>query len=235
MMNPDWKIQLAEYNLRENIPAEGQHQDVANLMSVLDGTCKSQEAIKDVKFGYDIYKNKQRVREALEGCLLCEDATLEDIKKVTGISIHLIDVYAHFFFDVDVFEYRLLRMQYVDDYENPKFFDGKLYKNWAVSVGIQFFLWHFNVPGYNVPPAEILTDLIGDSFFRAKEHINESITSPTAKESLKWMKQGTDTIVALQKVDGNKGNEALTNVMLALEYEEHDSDGDEIDDAEIIG
>jgi hypothetical protein len=234
MIYPDWKYKLALKHLKDR--TEPNHLDVKNLLSVLKGTCPNPRAIEVTKEAMDIYESMGMAKEILEGCLLCEDHTVGDIQVVTGMHLDLIDVYKLFFFDATVFKYRILKYDYVREYTNSNFPDGALYKKWALSAGIKFFRWHLGIDA-DLIPQRALTNLIGDTFFRAKEHINESITSATAKESLKWMKMSIDAISQLsdmQAKDTSNTRNMQDQIRIALEYKDNTKKADDISDAEIV-
>jgi hypothetical protein len=234
MVYPDWKYRLALKHLKEG--TEASNLDVKNLLSVLKGTCSNPTAIEVTLEARDIYEDKGMVKEIIESCFLCEDYTMVDVQAITGMNIDLIEVYRLFFFDPNVFKYRLLRYDYVRGYKNLEFPDGMLYKKWAISTGIKFLRWHFGIDT-DIVPRKALSNLIGDTFFRAKEHINESITGPTAKESLKWMKMSLDALVQLNDIDmkdtSNTRN-VQDQIRIALEYKDRTKKADDISDAEIV-
>lgn len=234
MIYPDWKYKLAVKNQKEGVTPRD--KDVFNLIKVLDGSLDSKKASQLTKEALYIYKNDAMLKEVLEACLLCEDQTTQDISDITGIPMDVVEVYKHFFFDLGAFRYRLHKYEYVRTYKSEEFPDASLYKSWALSTGIHFFKWKFKVNGHSLLPKEVLTDLVGDTFFRAKEHINEPITSAVTRESLKWLKQASDSIMAIQKVSdgGNKDKEILSQFHMALEHKDYTVKGDDISDAEII-
>ncbi len=236
MIYPDWKIVLAKKCFSRK--ATTSHTDVINLISVLKNECPNENATNLINECLAIYNNNPFTKEILEACLLCDDYNVYDTIEITGIPLEVIDVYSYFFFDLKVFKYRIYKYEYARNYENPKLPDAKLYKSWAMGAGIKFFKWHLKKPGgFEVVPREVLVDLVGDTFFRAKEHLNESITSSVTKESLKWVKQATESIAMLHRVEDSKQNnsaEELTKFKIALEYKSKETK-DDIADAEIIG
>lgn len=235
MIYPDWRIRLVEKHLREGTqPSEDQH-DILNLLSVFRGTCANKDASKEILECYKIYKYFHKTKELIEGCLMCEDATSEDIQQVTGLSETRIDVYSYFFFDIKVFTFRLLKWEYVRIYNNPEYPEGKEYKHWALDVGIEFFKWHTKVPGYEFVSKRMVADLVGDSFFRAKQHLGEPITSAVAKESLKWTKQAFDGVAQIHKLGQERSDEKiLSNINIALKQIDYTEQGEDISDAQII-
>jgi hypothetical protein len=235
MIYPDWKIKLAEQSLRKK--ALPNDIDVQNLISVLNGTCKNPVAIDLTNEALTIYRENSMSREVLEGCLLCDDYTIEDIQIITGMSYELIEIYRLFCFDLKVFSYRLKKFEYVRTYKNDDYPDGALYKKWALSVGIRFFKWHLGIDNRLVPK-EVLTNLIGDTFFRAKEHLNESLTSAVSKEALKWMKMAIDSSMAIHRIEEGlnerSSGDIRDQVRIALEYRDDTKTTHDISDAEII-
>jgi len=232
MIYPNWKIRLAEKHLKDKTvpPNEG---DVKNLYLGIKNECPNPRANELIQECYHIYKDSGFCKEVLEGCFLCEDATLADIQIITGMPLDLIEVYNIFFFDTRTFRYRLQRYDYVRTYRNRDFPEAQLYKRWAVSVGINFFRWHFG-RNKNLMPKELLMDLVGDTFMRSKEHLNESLTSETSQQALKWIKQATDTISAYSKIEEENITDMRNQVRIALEYHDTTKAGDDISDAEII-
>lgn len=236
MVYPDWKIKLTEKYFNRNItPPPTEDKDILDLLSVLKGTCASDYARREIQECYRIYKQLPFVKEILEGCLLCEDASIDDIVEVTGLSETRIEAYEHYFFDTGVFTYRLLRFEYVSSYHNQEYPQGGNLKQWALGVGINFFKWRTKVRGHTLVPKEIAVELAGDAFYRAKQQLDEPITSLTAKEAMKWTKMALDSVSSLQKLGQERSDDkTLAEVEIALKQIDNTKIGEEISDALII-
>lgn len=235
MIYPDWKIKAAEKLVSGRWKNKStSNVDICNLADFLQGNCKNPNTVKIITELYDIYRTDHFIKETLEACLLCDDASMDDVVSVVGMPKDIIEIYTHYFFDTSVFKYRLHRYEYIRTYNNPDFADGKLFKTWAVNVGMKFFKWKFKVMGHQIVPREILLDLVGDTFFRGKEHINEPITSAVTRESLRWLKQASDSLSAIDRMKSDTNEDALTTFRISLEYDDNVKKVDDISDAEII-
>jgi len=232
MIYPNWKIILAEKYLKNG--EKCQYEDVNILVSLLKKEHINKDAIQRTLEAYEIYKQEAFVKEVIESCLLCEDYEEDMCSYITGVPANILEVYSVLFFDISVFKYKLHRYEYVRQYENPDYPDGKLYKKWAVSVGMEFFKWKFNSALYEAPPKRILSSLVGDAFFRAKEHLGESITSPVAKEAMKWIKQTIDSAKGIREWNSQGSDNVIDDFRMALEFKEETKKMNEISDAQII-
>ncbi|MHA1302088.1 MAG: hypothetical protein ACTSPI_00100 [Candidatus Heimdallarchaeaceae archaeon] len=232
MVYPDWKIKLAEDCISSN--TESEFEDVNNLISVLTDTCENAEAVKELKKAIEIYKQDQLVKEILEAALICEDFDIDICSMITGVPVLTIRVYSQYFFDLKAFKYKLHKHEYVRTYDNPDFKDAKLYKQWALSVGMDFLRWKFDPINCDVAPRKVISSLMADTYFRAKEHINESITSEISKQSLRWIKHAIDSVGGMKSLEAGDDTGFLNDFRIALEYKEDTKTKDDISDAEII-
>ena len=233
MIYPDWKILLARRCITKGEVSK--IEDVNNLISILNNTCDNPEAVSLMTSALEIYDKELFVREIIEACMLCDDYNSSLCEELFGIPTDILKIYNYYFFDTTVFKYKLQKHEYVRVYQNDNFKDAHLYKIWAISAGMEFFKWKFNPTTYSVAPKAILNNLIGDTFFRAKEHLNEPLTSATAKEALKWIKQAVDSIGGLRALEGSNNDDALKNFYkVAIEYKDSTKKKDFISDAEIV-
>jgi hypothetical protein len=229
---PDWKIKLALRLSRAK--SSSTIKEVDKLITALNSTDTSDPVVRLVHECYDIYKDNKLVKEVLEACFLCADYSLKAIESTLGIPTDVAETYQYLCFDLSVFKYKILKYEYVSSYKNDDFPDGKLYKQWALSLGMDFIRWKFDPINYQGVAKRMLGSLMGDSFYRAKEHIHSSITSDVAKESLKWIKSAKDLATDVIVSQNREGTSALNEFALSLRYNEIEHTSRDTIDIEIV-
>ena len=167
MKYPDWKIKHAEECIRKKCaPIDSDCQIILDLLKKSNEYDTASRQLFDKC--YEIYKKDFFIKEVIEGIMLCADYDKNRAAYLTDIPVEVLSTYERFFFDITVFEYKLHRYEYIRTYDNPKFPDGKVYKSWAVSLGMDFFSWKFNNHSFEILPRKAMISILGDMFFRAK-------------------------------------------------------------------
>ena len=232
MRNPAWKILEAKDCLKKRQRSE--HQDVNNVILLLSQDFPIVDAQSAFNECLEIYQRDFFIKEILESLFLCDDFSKEMAFKITGIPKLILDTYEMFFFDTSVFKYRLHKYEYVRTYNNPDFSDGKLYKSWALSTGSEFFYWKFANQNFEIVPKRAILSIMADSFFRAKEQLDEPITSLKAKESMRYIDKIPSLISSLKSIEEKKDSNYAEELRIALTYEDKTVKKDEISDDLIL-
>lgn len=155
----------------------GEHVE-AQLFDLLSG----KEAPEAVKRAYDIYRQDYK-REVMESFLLVE-ATSNEVDAVLKVPTVVTDTYAHLFFDPDVFEDELDRLNYAHTYDRTEF--GSKLKEFAIDLGKESLMVRMSRGSYAVPATNVQDSIRSTAFLMAQLAKVNPARSATAKEALRW-------------------------------------------------
>lgn len=208
MRQPDFRLQ--EASKREKGHEDPRVQALADLLH--EGACEDQ----DVAYAYDIRADAYH-RSVMDAFLLSgtDPTVVEDLLKIPS---HVIDTYHHLFMDTSVFRNRLERISYAAEYEGSE--QERETVRVSVMVGPEVLLWMYG-GSPELEPRDIVRRTMSDAFFRGLAHKGNSVTSSTAKESLKWWHTSIRNAELLEKIEPSTAKQAHEELRIAIAGEDN--------------
>jgi len=141
----------------------------------------NQTVSKPVEIAYQLYCDPE-IRHVINAAILGK-ASDEQISEATEVSAECLPTYRRLFFDRSVFPYTPDIIRYVNTIPSPT---KDLYTT-AINQGPEYLLNRFRV-GTRAPidPKKTVDSIRSDSTERFLSHRGLDITSPRAKEALRW-------------------------------------------------
>ena len=140
------------------------------------------KAPTDVERAFDIHEEFYK-REVMESFLLAE-ATPQEIEDVLRVSVPITEAYMHLFFDLDVFEDELDRLNYAYTYDKNDF--GAKLKKFAVDMGKESLMVRMSRGSYVVPSSSVQESVRSTAFMLSQLAKTNNASSATAKEAYRW-------------------------------------------------
>lgn len=140
----------------------------------------------DVRRATEIYACDFK-REVLEAFLLV-DATPEEINDVLRVKPEVTQAYAHFFFDTEVFDDELDRLEYAHNFSGNAF--GEELKKYAVSMGKECLKIRMGRGTYATGNSDVQSGIRATAFMMTQLARTNAPDSGIAKEALNWAKVG---------------------------------------------
>lgn len=198
------------------------------IESALFDMLSGKEAPEEVERAYDIH-NQDYKREVMESFLLVE-AGSDEIEQILKVPAVVTEVYAYLFFDPEVFEDELDRLNYAHTYDRTEF--GSKLKEFAIDLGKQSLMVRMSRGSYAVPAANVQDSIRSTAFLMAQLAKVNPAKSATAKEALRWAQLALKA--SAEEEDNVQGN--VDRVVMELETTDETTDAAEsgIDEKEIL-
>lgn len=148
------------------------------LFALLTGK-KAPEAVERA---YDIFQHDYK-REVMEAFLLV-DTTPQEIENILKVPTAVTEIYAHLFFDANVFDDELDRLNYAHTYDKTQF--GSKLKEFAIDLGKESLMVRMSRGSYAVPAVNVQDSIRSTAFLMAQLAKINPAKSATAKEALRW-------------------------------------------------
>jgi hypothetical protein len=196
----------------------------ATLFELISG----KRAPEAVERAYDIYKQDYK-REVMESFLLVE-STSDEIEAVLKVPAVVTDAYAHLFFDPEVFDDELDRLNYAHTYDRTEF--GSKLKEFAIDLGKESLMVRMSRGSYAVPATNVQDSIRSTAFLMAQLAKVNPARSATAKEALRWAQLALKA--SSEEAVDNQGN--VDRVVMELETTDETTDAANsgIDEKEIL-
>jgi hypothetical protein len=196
----------------------------AALFDLLSG----KRAPEAVERAYDIYQQDYK-REVMESFLLVEAAS-DEVEHVLKVPATVTEAYAYLFFDPEVFEDELDRLNYAHTYERNEF--GSQLKKFSVDLGKESLMVRMSRGSYNVAAANVQDSIRSTAFLMAQLAKINPAKSATAKEALRWAQLALKA--SSEEETQDQGN--VDRVVMELETKDETTDATEsgIDENDIL-
>jgi len=202
-------------------PAEQLELELYNLL-------QGNQASVAVTKAHDIYAHTYK-REVMESFLLVS-VPAEDIELILGIPAEVTAAYKHLFFDSDVFEDELDRIEYAYSYSRNDY--GAELKKFAMDLGKESLKIRLSRGSYTVSSATVQGEIRATAYMIAQRAKTCNLTSDEAKEALRWAQ------VALKASVEDEEREAagIEEISLALEARDETTNADKsgVDPKDIV-
>lgn len=202
-------------------PAEQLELELYNL---LQGNPASVAVTK----AHDIFAHTYK-REVMESFLLV-GVPAEDIELILGIPAEITAAYKHLFFDPDVFEDELDRIEYAYSYTRNDY--GAELKKFAMDLGKESLKIRMSRGSYTVSSATVQGEIRATAYMIAQRAKTCNLTSDEAKEALRWAQ------VALKaSVEGEEREASgIEEISMALEVRDETTNADKsgVDPKDIV-
>ncbi len=195
-----------------NAPSGGVEKELANLLG-------SKTAQPDVTSAYDIYSSAFK-REVMESFLLV-GATPTEVQDILKVPESITETYGHLFFDPDVFENELDRIDYAYTYSKNEF--GRTLKMFAVDLGKEALKIKMSRGTYAVSPNDVQDGIRSTAYLMGQMVRVNPMDSRIARESLRWAQLGLRA-AAEEDVDRDSGG--IDKVKFALEERDETTDAE---------
>jgi len=156
-------------------PAEKLETELYNLL-------QGNQASVAVTRAHNIHAHTYK-REVMESFLLVS-VPAEEIENILGIPAEVTAAYQHLFFDPDVFEDELDRIEYAYSYTRNDY--GAELKKFAVNLGRESLKIRLSRSSYTVSSATVQGEIRATAYMIAQRAKTCSPTSDEAKEALRW-------------------------------------------------
>jgi hypothetical protein len=154
-----------------------------------------------------LYTNPVKKRY-VEACLIAT-SNLEEISKVIGMDVALLEIYSKVFYDLEGLD-KLSRLELLEVPDKEE----AMLKSWAMSQGLEFVAWRLG-GNVQVDPVEGLNELFTLATYKSKEALFTSNSSESSKEAVKWVKTSMD-LARLMKAWVLDSDAAKKDIELAL-------------------
>ena len=158
-------------------PESGLERDLYVLL-----TCGTKNEV--VSKALDINQHDYK-REVMESFLLC-GTTAQEISDVLGIDTEVTDTYRYLFFDDEVFEDRLDRIEYAHSYSKSNY--GSHMKKMAIDFGKDALKIRMSSAASFVSPNQVQNEIRAVAYMMAQRAKTNPVDSYIAREALHWAK-----------------------------------------------
>jgi hypothetical protein len=183
-----------------------------SMLSFLGG----EEVCSSLQEAYLLYSLPES--KAILSALLVNDTPIERIAEATQCAQQTIVYFSKIFFDTSVFLNRLILKEFINilPERDPIETQYKLLLRSAYNLGSEYIVWKKGlVKSRNSDIVDITSNLVLDSYWRAREHKSFPLDSNATRESRAWMPQVLRTLEA-SKNAGNTGETAVELLRLKL-------------------
>lgn len=179
---------------------------------------------KELAHAYSIYMSTSK-RERVEALLLAK-ATPADVLACLDIEPSITKVYHHLFFDTGVFESRLDRIQYAEEFEAEGPEDsGALWKTKALHEGLEYLKVLFGGVDYAVSPQKMIQQIINKSYLITGSLDEYGVDSGGGREIRQWALTGVKGISQLPTAADMSGQDNTGDLLYQLDRQKQISDG----------
>jgi hypothetical protein len=167
--------------------------------------------------------------------LLFASAPLEALLRVTGCSEELIRHYAKMYFDMTVFDNRLIKMAFASQVPASEK-DANGLRNmliYGLQLGWEYLAWRITGDSYTMSPSEAVRKILNDSLWRSRESMFSSLTSERTKEARAWVPQAIRAAESYAKLSDETGS-AMEELRIHLVHEDETIPMDSEDIGELV-
>lgn len=186
------------------------------IESALLGLLSGKKAPEAVERAYDVYKQSYK-REVMEAFLLV-NASADEVEVALKVPPIVTETYAHLFFDPEVFEDELDKLNYAHTYGRDEF--GSQLKKFAVDLGKESLLVRMSRGSYVVGATNVQESIRSTAFLMAQLAKVNPAKSDTAKEALRWAQLALKA--ASEDETQDQGN--VDRVLMELEAKDETTD-----------
>jgi hypothetical protein len=148
------------------------------LYNLLQGNAASDVVTR----AHDIHAHTYK-REVMESFLLV-GIPAEEVDRILGIPVEVTEAYKHLFFDSEVFEDELDRIEYAYSYTRNDY--GAELKKFAVDLGKESLKIRMSRGSYTVSSATVQGEIRATAYMIAQRAKTCNLTSEEAKEARNW-------------------------------------------------
>jgi hypothetical protein len=195
-----------------DLPAPTDPLEAALHELLRSGACPTPE----VGYAYDLFRVENH-RAAVDAFLLAR-VDLPTISATLEIPVPVIQAYHHLFLDTEVFRNRLELTTFASSYEGSTY-AAELVRT-AIVAGLDYLLWAFGQPSADIDNRVVVRRTMVDAFFRGMAHKGNPVTSPTAKEALRWWDTAVGNAQTLEKLDPRAARSTFEELRLVLAKED---------------
>jgi hypothetical protein len=194
-------------------------QLTSNVEKELLSLLNSKAASVEVTRAYDIFSHTYK-KEVMESFLLV-DATTSEIQDILKVPESVTEVYKHLFFDPEVFEDELDRINYAHTYPGDEY--GQKLKRFAVNLGKESLKIKMSRGAYAVNAVEVQDGIRSTAYLMGQLVRANPLDSKIARESLRWAQLGLKAAVE-DETDKDAGG--IDKVKFALESRDETTDAE---------
>lgn len=221
--SPDHRLRSVEAAVKVGKePVGGVEKELFNLMN-------GKTVEPDVTSAHDIHSSAYK-REVMESFLLVS-ATPTEIQDILKVPESITETYAHLFFDPDVFENELDRIDYAYTYNKDPY--GQKLKMFAVDLGKEALKIKMSRGTYSVSPNDVQDGIRSTAYLMGQMVRVNPMDSRIARESLRWAQLGLRAAIE-EDVDRDAGG--IDKVKIALQERDETTNAEEsgIEQKEIL-
>jgi hypothetical protein len=184
LKSPAWRLEEA---LKPTISLEGLEDSfLEEAVKLVTG----EEISNYLEEAYLLYYLPQS--KAIMNSLLISDITASRLASCLGTTVEVIVAYSKTFFDKSVFPNRLIIKEFIDMLPEvtPHELNYKALMRSSYSLGCEYILWKMSLnseDGRDMDIKALAEGIVGDSYWRTREHKSFSITDSRCKESRSWV------------------------------------------------
>lgn len=221
--SPDHRLRDVKHAIETGEkPAGNVEEELFNLL------CKK-TAEPDVVSAHDIYASAYK-REVMESFLLV-GATATEVEDILKVPENITETYAHLFFDPDVFENELDRIDYAYSYNADAY--GRNLKMFAVDLGKEALKIKMSRGTYSVNSTDVQNGIRSTAYLMGQMVRVNPMDSRIARESLRWAQLG---LRAATEEDVDRATGGIDKVTFALDAKDETTNAEDsgIDHDEIL-
>jgi hypothetical protein len=207
--NPRHRFALITEAVEQDLPASDDPGEAALHELLRSGTCPNTE----VGYAYELFRIENH-RAAVDAFLLAK-VDLQTIAATLEIPAPVLEAYRHLFLDTDVFRNRLELTSFASSYEGSAY-AAELVRT-AVVTGLDYLLWAFGKPSKDIDNRVVVRRTMVDAYFRGMAHRGNPVTSPTAREALRWWDTAVGNAQTLEKLDPQAARSTFDELRLVLD------------------
>ena len=210
--DPEFRIHEAKKAIAEGHKT---HVDprVTQLIMVLQKSSKNETLV----YAYDKYRDD--FSRIILNSLFLADTLFDEIRRVTGVPLTVLQDYQTHLFDTTIFRDHLEKLSYVNSRESHGSALEVQYLRAAMSVGSDYIVWLLNGKPKN-PPRDIQQHVMLEGMYRSAASRGTSLNSEAAKNAQKWLQMSQRAASDLMRLDPKDDRNALQELKIALEYKD---------------
>ena len=153
--------------------------------------------------------------------LIFASAPLEALQRVTGCSEQLLQHFSVMYFDMSVFDNRLIKMAFASQVPSEEKDANSLRTMliYGLQLGWEYLAWRITGDSYTISAAEAVRKVLNDSLWRSRESMFSSLTSERTKEARAWVPQAIRAAESYAKLSDETGS-AMEELRIHLVHED---------------
>lgn len=219
-----WKIKAFDENLKP-IKGLSKDKDVKSAIDILSG--KKELSNNSISKAILIYRSFLQ-RSVIESLLIAEDATTEDISKLTGVDKDIIEIYEKVFFrinsafysKIDLIDFIETGVSYYSDEDDDNMLSLFLLLRWSVALGKEFIIWKYRLLPTEYSADRLYSVVMKEAYFYHKEKSmgNSDITLNEYLRSANTLLSSVKTSTTIKKTsEDDAGFDILDQLGIIVE------------------